>query len=201
MKPPAIAGLILSGGASRRMGVPKALLEFQSETFLDRLIRVFSAVCCRTIVVLGHGGERIEAGLTRSREVLFCTNPDPDRGMLSSLQCGLIAVTPATDAVIFTPVDYPNIQQSTIGRLAQAFALHGAPVTIPVHDGKRGHPVCISRDVIAQLLALPTNAQARDVIRAYRPLTHLVEVNDPGILADIDFPEDYRNLTARFEVA
>ena len=199
MKPPAIAGLILSGGASRRMGVPKALLEFQGETFLDRLIRVLNMVCSPTTVVLGHGCEGIETGLARSREVLFRINPDPGRGMLSSLQCGLSAA--AADAVIFTPVDYPSVQPSTIAQLARAFALHRAPVTIPVHDGQRGHPVCISRDVIAELLALPVSAQARDVIRAHRPLTYFVDVNDPGILADIDYPEDYRNLAARCEVA
>lgn len=201
MKAPAIAGLILSGGASRRMGVPKALLTLEGETFLDQLIRAFSTVCCRTVVVLGHGAERIEAGTARSREVLFCTNPDPERGMLSSLQCGLSALAPAPDAVIFTPVDYPNIQHSTIEQLAQAFALHAAPVTIPVHDRERGHPVCISREIIEQLLGLPTEAQARDVLRANRHLTHFVEVSDPGILADIDYPEDYRRLTAQSEVA
>ena len=70
-----------------------------------------------------------------------------------------------------------------------------------MHNGKRGHPVCISRDAVAQLLALPAEAQARDVIRANRPLTQFVEVNDPGILVDIDYPEDFRNLTARCEMA
>ena len=85
---PSIAGIILSGGASRRMGTPKALLRFQNETFLDRLIRVFSAACDPIIVVVGEHADAIRSGIERGRDVLFAVNPDPDRGMLSSLQRG-----------------------------------------------------------------------------------------------------------------
>ncbi len=53
MNSASIAGLILAGGASRRMGSPKALLRLQDETFLDRLIRLFSGVCEPVVVVVG----------------------------------------------------------------------------------------------------------------------------------------------------
>ena len=67
MKPGvSIAGLILSGGASRRMGTPKALLRLEGETFLDRLIRLFSAVCNPVIVVVGHHADQIQAGIERA---------------------------------------------------------------------------------------------------------------------------------------
>ena len=84
-----IAGIILAGGASRRMGTPKALLRFQNETFLDRLIGVFSPVCDPVIVVVGLHADQIRAGIERADDVRFAVNPDPERGMLSSLQCGL----------------------------------------------------------------------------------------------------------------
>ena len=76
------------------MGSPKALLRFQDETFLDRLIRIFSPVCDPIIVVVGQHGDQIRSGIERGREVLFAENPDPERGMLSSLQCGLALVPP-----------------------------------------------------------------------------------------------------------
>lgn len=193
MTPPAIAGLILSGGASRRMGSPKALLTFEGEMFLDRLVRILSTACSPLVIVLGHRSDQIRQHATRYAGVTIATNPDPDRGMLSSLQCGLTLLREA-DAVLFTPVDYPAIEQATVARLVQAFAESAAPVVIPTHRGEHGHPVCISRQVAAELLSLPPHAQARDVIRGYYGSACFVEVDDPGIVRDIDRPEDYQSL-------
>jgi len=192
-----IAGIILSGGASRRMGTPKALLLFQNETFLDRLIRVFSAVCDPIIVVVGQHGDQIRAGIESGRDVLFAENPDPDRGMLSSLQCGLELVPDAADAAMFLPVDHPNIQISTVETLGARFRSDGAPVTVPTYAGEHGHPVCISRQVITELLALPLTAKASDVIHRHVGQTVYVPVSDPGVVADVDDPAAYADLLAR----
>jgi molybdenum cofactor cytidylyltransferase len=191
-----MAGVILSAGASRRMGTPKALLRYQGETFLDRLIRVLSTVCDRVVVVLGHDGETIRASLSEHAHVSFAVNPDPERGMLSSLQCGLRILPAGADGIFFTPVDHPNIASATIEALAQAFEAHRAPVTVPVYQGVRGHPVCITRALAVELLELPLSAQASDVIHRYTAARQLVEVDDPGVVADIDDPDAYRALIA-----
>ncbi len=164
---PSIAGIILSGGASRRMGTPKALLQFQNETFLDRLIRVFSAVCDPIIVVVGQHADQIRSGIERGREVLFAVNPDPERGMLSSLQCGLALVPIDAEAAMFLPVDHPHIEISTIETIAARFRADRAPVIVPTYAGEHGHPVCIARALIAELLALPPEAKASDVIHRH----------------------------------
>jgi molybdenum cofactor cytidylyltransferase len=187
-----IAGIILSGGASRRMGTPKALLLIENETFLDRMIRLFSVVCDPIIVVLGHNAEQIRSGIQRASQVTFVVNPDPERGMLSSLQCGLEAMPATADAVMFTPVDHPGIQGSTIEKLA----VGNAPLAIPTHGGVHGHPVCITRPLIAELLALPATAQARDVIHRHLSEALLVEVDDAAVSIDIDDPTAYAELLA-----
>jgi molybdenum cofactor cytidylyltransferase len=191
-----IAGVILSAGASRRMGTPKALLRYQDETFLDRLIRVLSTVCETVVVVLGHDADIIRAGVKQYPNVKFTFNPDPERGMLSSLQCGLRIVPLEAEAIFFTPVDHPNIAASTVQALAQAFATHPAPVTVPAYRGHRGHPVCITRALAEELLELPVAAQAADVIHRHAANRQLVEVEDPGVVADIDDPDAYRTLLA-----
>jgi molybdenum cofactor cytidylyltransferase len=201
MIPPATAGIILAGGASSRMGRPKALLRIQGEGFLDRLIGLFSPLTSSTVVVLGYQAELIRASLKRSQEAVFTVNPEPERGMLSSLQCGLRAAPPDVDAILFTPVDYPAIRSSTIRALMDAYQRHRPPVALPVYGGNNGHPVCVSSQVAAELLALPPSAQARDVIRRYRGDTWLEPVNDPGILHDVDSPADYERLCAAFEGA
>ena len=197
MKPGSIAGIILAGGASRRMGTPKALLLFQGETFLDRLIRLFSVVANPVIVVVGHHAEAIRSGIERSSEAVFVVNPDPERGMLSSLQCGLEAVPSDAQAVLFTPVDHPQLESSTLEKLKADFLAKQAPVTVPTHDGKHGHPVCIAQPVMAELVALPPEAQASDVIHRYVSRTSYIEVPDSSILTDVDDQTAYAELMSR----
>ncbi len=191
-----IAGIILAGGASRRMGTPKALLQFQGETFLDRLIRLFVDVCRPVIVVLGHNAEQIRAGIERASQVTFAVNPDPERGMLSSLQCGLEAVPTGAAAVMFTPVDHPNVQSATLEKLAASFRAGRAAVTVPTHQSRHGHPVCIARALVDELLALPPAAQASDVIRRNSNQTTYVAVDDPAVTSDIDDPSAYAELVS-----
>jgi molybdenum cofactor cytidylyltransferase len=193
---PSIAGIILSGGASRRMGTPKALLRFEDETFLDRMIRLFAGLCNPVIVVLGHNAEQIRSGVERASQAVFAVNPDPERGMLSSLQCGLIEAPPDAEAVLFTPVDHPSLRGATIEKLAGEFRAHRAPVTIPTYQGRHGHPVCIARPLIAELLTLPATSQASEIIRRYRSETAYVEVDDAGVATDVDDPKAYAELVA-----
>jgi molybdenum cofactor cytidylyltransferase len=176
------AAIILAGGASRRMGSPKALLTLNGVSFADGLIAAF-APCDEVVVVLGHDAERIRAGI--SRTATFVVNPNPERGQLSSLQCGLEAVSDA-DAVFFTPVDYPAIGARTV-RLLLA---HAGRFAMPRFEGRRGHPVLLNRELARELLLCETSA--RDVIRAHDPV--YVDVDDPGILEDVDDPASYARL-------
>ncbi|MEO8658601.1 MAG: nucleotidyltransferase family protein [Bryobacteraceae bacterium] len=192
-----VAAVILAGGASRRMGSPKPLLRLNDETFADRLIRVLGEVCRPIVVVLGHGATEILPGIERRAEVLIAVNPQPDLGQLSSLQCGLRTLTQEYDAVMFTPVDYPAIEASTVGALAAAIETN--VIAVPRFNGRRGHPVCLRAQLAAEILALPREGRASDVIHAYREQTAYVEVNDPGIASDVDDRESYQRLLAMAE--
>ena len=171
------------------MGTPKALLDIGGETFLDRMIGLLHGVCETVVVVLGHDRERIQAGTQRLAQTTVCVNPQPDRGMFSSLQCGLLAFeTQDVDAVLFTPVDLPGLQPETIHRIA---AERGRQAVVPVFQGHRGHPVLIGRQLIEEMLKLPEGGRATDVMRAHLAQTCMVVVDDPGITADVDTPEEY----------
>jgi len=174
-------------------GHPKALLAFSGETFLDRLIGLFQPVCSQLIVVLGHNSEQVRRGV--SRNATFMQNPDPDRGQLSSLQCGFSALEADVERVFFTPVDYPVIRSETIWSLASAASVNSAMVVVPQHGGKHGHPVLIHRRLADEILALPLSATAREVIHRHVDRTVYMDVEDPGILLDVDDPAAYRALT------
>jgi len=190
-----LAGLILAGGASQRMGREKALLAYQGETLGDRLIGVLAGHCSPVIVVLGHHAEAIRAGLRRAGQAVFVVNESYVDGQLSSLQCGLAAVPEGAEGVLFLPVDYPAVQEATVAALIGAFERRaGSPLVVPRYQGRRGHPVCCARELIPEFLALGRDSQARVVVHRHAHETRYVEVDDPGILRDVDDPEAYRNL-------
>jgi molybdenum cofactor cytidylyltransferase len=188
------AGVILAAGASSRMGTPKALLLYDGESFIDRWIRLFLKVCDPVIVVLGFEAERIRHGVREPGEALFVLNPDPARGMLSSLQTGLSHVLPEIERVLFTLVDHPQVSASTVAAVANAFHPETAALVIPMYAGERGHPVCIGRKIAEEMLQLPPDASPKDVMHRHRGETCFLDAGDPGVLADIDDPESYAAL-------
>jgi molybdenum cofactor cytidylyltransferase len=189
-----VAGLILAAGESRRMGSPKALLEFQGETFLDRLIGLFSRHCMPVIAVLGAERDRIAAALRRTPEANIIENPDFRAGQLSSMQCGLQAVPADAEGVLFTLADRPAIEPQTITALLESEQT--AVLRIPRYGGRRGHPIFFSSSLIAEFLALPPGATARDVVARHANGIAYIDVADPGILENVDDPEGYRRLVA-----
>jgi molybdenum cofactor cytidylyltransferase len=95
---------------------------------------------------------------------------------------------------MFTPVDHPNLERSTLEELIGHFKTARASVIVPEFQGQHGHPVLIARPLIAELLALPITAQASDVIRRYRSATNYIAVDDPAVVTDIDDRAAYAEL-------
>ena len=190
-----IAGVILAAGASSRMGGhPKALLDYRGETFVARLVRVLGGVCDPVIVVLGYHAERVRPAVEARAQVVI--NPAPERGQLSSLQTALAELPEHAEGFMFVPVDCPAAEPETAARVAAAFRARDPRIqlVVPQYLGKHGHPVCASRAIAEEMLALPATAQARDVVHRHVVDTLYVDVDDPGILADVDDPERYRRL-------
>jgi molybdenum cofactor cytidylyltransferase len=196
-----VAAVILAAGESRRMGRPKALLEVPGsdppETFLDRWIRLLAAHAAPVIVVLGGHAEAVRSGSARASQVTFVVNERFQEGMLSSLQCGLRAVPAEAAGTIFTPVDFPQVSPGTVAGVLAAFWRDDTfRLAIPRHQGRRGHPVCVPRRLFPEFLDLPAGAQPREVIHRHAAEACYVDVDDPGILRDVDDPEAYRSLAA-----
>ncbi len=176
------------------MGHVKALLDIEGETFLDRLARVLGSRCSPVITVLGHHADAIRAGVREPNAMRFVFNPEPARGMLTSLQAGLHAIRDLSAGVLFTPVDVPLVSPDSIGLLAEALA-KGASVAVPVFKGKRGHPVAISRGVAERLLELPESGRANEMMRAETSIE--ITVTDAGVILEVDTPDDYKDLLCR----
>ena len=176
------------------MGSPKALLDFHGETFVERLIRILARVCDPVIVATGYHADAIRARVNAG--VVWAVNPDPDRGQLSSLQTALAAVPAAASGFMFIPVDCPAVKLSTVERVAREFVERDPAMTlvIPRCGDRRGHPVCAALALLDEFLALAPTGQAREVVHRHIANTKYIDVDDAGILSDIDDPETYRRL-------
>lgn len=184
-----IDGLILAAGESRRMGSHKALLPFRGQTFLDTVIELLARHCRTVTVVLGPDAEHIRQRLGRGAQASFVENPEYRAGQLSSLQAGLRSL-PRAQRILLTLADHPAVQDATIAALLGS----PAPLAIPCYQGRHGHPICFDRSIAAELLALPVQASAREVMHRHRAVTRFVDVDDPGVLVDVDDPQAYAAL-------
>ncbi len=190
-----IRGLILAAGESSRMGTDKALLQYRGHTFLEHVITTLrEAEVHPIVVVLGHHAEEIQRAIDLSG-VEVVVNPDYRRGQTASLQAGLRQLeSPDLEAIVLSLVDHPTVSPKTVWLLVQSFRRSQSPVVIPTTQGRRGHPVLVGRALFEELKQIRHEEGANSVVRKYRDKTEFVEVDDPGILLDIDSPETFARL-------
>lgn len=192
-----IVGVILAAGESKRMGQPKALLKIGGRTFLDHIAASLVVSKLELVyVVLGDHAELVEPALPKTVHAIY--NSNYREGQLSSLK---VAIEKAQyencDGAMVTLVDHPLISPQVVERLIENFYLSRRRLIIPSHQGKRGHPVLYSREVFPEILATPTNLGANSIREANLEHTLEVEVDEPGVLIDIDTPQDYERYITR----
>jgi len=172
------------------------------------------------LVVLGHEQERIRTAVKLPDSARVLINEDYKLGQLSSLQVALRSIrgvppsgirerfpgavvregSPggalpdgrASDGpgLLVAPVDHPCLSREVLGALLKAFAAEDPDVTVPIFNGRRGHPVIFSARLFPELLQAPLDQGARAVVRRHAVCE--VPVADEGVLADVDDPDLYR---------
>jgi molybdenum cofactor cytidylyltransferase len=190
-----LAAVILSGGASRRMGSPKALVSYQGRPFLEHLLSVTKhpAIGVRR-VVLGADAEAISKGIALAPGEIVI-NAEWEKGQLSSIHAALRSLPPNTDGILLCPVDHPLISTVLVGSLIEAFLASHAPVVVPVFNGKRGHPVIFSSAVYEELLNAPLEQGARSVVWAHKGAVLEVATAEEGCVLNLNDPNALANLT------
>jgi molybdenum cofactor cytidylyltransferase len=176
----------------------KALLQWRGETFLSSAIRALGMATELVIVVSGKNVEEIRP-LSDAAGAFTVTNPEPERGQFSSLQVGLREVlNRGRDAAMITLVDRPAPAVATVMQLRAAFEdaiLREKWAVIPEFDGNHGHPIVVGREMIEAFLTAPPGSTARDVEHSNQQRIEYVRVADPLVLANLNTPEEYSQLT------
>lgn len=189
-----VAGVVLAAGRSSRMGSDKALLEYRGKTFLNHLIYLVLPRVDEVVVVLGHNADRIAATMPDLPRVRQVVNEDYACGMLSSLQRGLAEAAADTDRVLWMLVDHPAVRGRSLDALLAAAETSGAALVIPRFNGERGHPIVLSRAIATELLQLHPERSPQDVVRSHYPEACFLDLEDSGVLRDVDRPPDYHEL-------
>jgi molybdenum cofactor cytidylyltransferase len=184
-----IAGVLLAAGASSRFGADKRL-----HRLADGMGMALSALrpLCEAlddVIAVVRPGDGLLATQLGSAGARVVVAHDWRCGMGSSLALGVAALDRHATACLIALADMPFVRTATISRTA-APLLQGASLVAPVYRGSRGHPVGFAAEWFSTLRRLRGEHGARDILAVHRDRLTLVEVDDPGILLDIDYPDD-----------
>lgn len=230
--------VVPAAGQARRMGRPKLLLPFGEGTVLGATLAALAGGGARRIAVVTRlddprlagwlAGPAIEevverlrergggvGGAARLPELVVAFNPDPERGMLSSVLAGLDALAggaagegdapegaplrPA-EPLLVCPADLPALAAETVAAVLRGLAAAGARpggrrgLAVPVHAGRRGHPLAVAPRLVPEIPGLDPAVGLRQLLERRPEEVAEVPVDDPGCVRDLDTPEDYEEL-------
>ena len=186
--------IVLAAGLSTRMGGrPKPLLPLGDSTVIEHILAALGQCTIEEIVVVtGHCHREVEHCLVGwSARLAF--NPDYRSGeMLSSIQVGLRAACPESNAALIVLGDQPALERSVVRSVLAAYRDGLGSIIIPSFAMRRGHPLLVGRKHWSAILDLKEGQTLRDFMSGAAAEFHHVQVDTPAILRDMDTPEDYR---------
>lgn len=189
-----IAALMLAAGYSRRFGADKRRLQLGDGR---SLLTASLALPCSMLeeVWLVLRPDEAPAALDLPTGVRIVQNPATAQGMGHSLAAGaerLLAESGAEAAAIFL-ADMPSIRRDSLEVLMACASSDN--IVLPSYQGKRGHPVLFGRDFWPQLATLSGDAGAKPVQQQHPEAVRIVELDDPGVLQDVDTQEDWQHFS------
>lgn len=191
-----IYGIVLAAGMGRRIGMPKALLSLDGQTFLERSVGALTGAGLEVVAVLNPGvSDAVPADAFRGRRLI---NPDPDgeNGMFGSVRLGVCeALSLGAEAALLLPVDLPLVSREDVRAVLTGLQT-GAEVVVATHGGRRGHPIGIGRAIMEEIAAAPHATTLRDVVR--RDRSRVVEVPaSEGAIIGVNTKEDLERVSNR----
>jgi molybdenum cofactor cytidylyltransferase len=197
--------VVPAAGSSRRMGRPKLLLPYSgtagTSTIVESLVAALRAGGASPVVMVTSPGDEDLQRIMEGAGCLVAVNPDPERGMLSSIREGIAALGGARalaergEVLLVAPADLPALRPATVAELLWRRAAAEALLAVPTFQGKRGHPLAIAPALLPEIETLDLAVGLKELLERHAAAVLEVPVNDSGAVRDVDTPEDYARLT------
>ena len=182
-------GLVLAAGAGSRFGGGKLLATIGGRSVLQHVLDALaSAGVEEIVVVLGGDAAAIEAGTAWRAEVRV-VNPEPERGLASSLQVGFDTVRDGAAAVLVALGDQPLVSAEVVRALVDAPAKRGRPIVVPAYADERGRNPVLLRRAGFELVAEAAGDRGLGPVVAAHPEL-VTEIPVAGTNPDVDTSED-----------
>ena len=149
-----------------------------------------------TVVVTGSHHDQIATVLKFTERARLVRNPDPSRGMLSSVRCGLAAIDPSADGIAVLLGDQPGVRSEMIDAVINAWIKSAASIAVPKFGNRRGHPLVFDVEYREEILTKFDAIGLRGLLAAHADVVLEVPIDSTAVLEDIDTPEDYKRLNA-----
>src|SRR5215469_7574304 len=189
-----IGAVVLAAGKSTRMGEPKQLVPWNGRPLLEHtLANLRNIKLNEIVVVLGCGADAVRKRVDL-HDIKVVENKNYEQGMGNSLGVGVSALAEATDGVLIVLADQPFVRSGTYEQLIDQYRQSDAQIVIPTYRGFRGNPVLLNRSVFNEVMALKGDVGCRAIFGDHCDGIVKVEVDDVGVLLDIDNHEDYERL-------
>lgn len=187
--------IILAAGTSSRMGKPKQLLEVNGICMLDHAIQAaLNAEINSPVVVLGANAKQIESQSTLLDQCTFVLNEKYNQGLSTSLISGVLSSPNQSTAYIFILADQPLVSGELILKMMKKFKKEKADILYPEYLGQRGNPVIITSNLRNRLLLAKGDTGAKFLFSDSTLNIVPWATSTDAVIADIDTPEDYRNI-------
>lgn len=183
-----IAAILLAAGKSSRFGANKLMHPLNGRALALHSAASLKAACPDALAVVSPGSPL--KALLEAQGMTVVVSERAHEGMGESLKSAVESTRDA-DGWIVALADMPFIRPDTHSRIAQALE-DGAAIAAPAYRGERGHPVGLSNRFLDELLALNGDAGARFIIKSHVDEIKLIDVDDPGVVKDIDTPADLK---------
>lgn len=190
MTPGSVGAVVLAAGSGSRLGGPKLRMVVEGKSFLAHAVEMLAStgvepICCVVAAEDAPWARQEVAGAS------VCINADPVRGMSSSLAAGL-AFLRGKAGTFVAPVDHPYVRVATIKTLQTVFAGFPDHVIKPVYRGRTGHPIILPKTVFHAVLEASGIMTLREVLMQAGVEVRYVEVDDEGVLVNVNTPADIR---------
>ena len=182
-----ITGILLAAGSASRFGADKRLININNQSMVVAAAKKLKNALPDTRVVITNHDQELET-ILKAENISYILCNDAEKGIGASLSCA-IRHTPNADAWLIALGDMPFISDTSYTRILHKLG-QGASICAPGYKGQRGHPVGFQNRFKQELMSLSDDKGARDIINKHKEQLSIIDVDDPGILIDIDTRQD-----------